>query len=135
MTNDVDGDCRSLVKERERIMYSKEIRETDERVSFVYKAWSDLLSKSTDMEHQFSQTTGLSKLNVPEAPHLDNCKLRAELNQRFDTRLPNRSFPPWTIWKGMLDDLPLLAIDEELKQYRDHIISEGAYPPWVCSLT
>lgn len=125
MKNDVGGDCRSLPKERERIMYSKEIRETDEKVSLLYKAWSDLLIKPTD------QTFRPSKLNVPEAPHLDNCKLRVKLNQRLDTRLPNESFPPWTIWKGMLDDLPLSSTDEQLRRFRDHIISEGAYPPWV----
>lgn len=130
---DVGGDCRGLLKERERIMYSKEsnISATNDKVTLLYRAWSDLLSKTTDQESQLFQTIRLSKLNVPLAPHLENCKLSAELNQRRDTRLPNGSFPPWTMWKGMLDDLPLSATDEQLKQYRDHIISEGAFPPWI----
>lgn len=130
---DVGGDCRGLLKERERIMYSKEsnISATNDKVTLLFRAWSDLLSKTTDQESQLFQTIRLSKLNVPLAPHLENCKLSAELNQRRDTRLPNGSFPPWTMWKGMLDDLPLSATDEQLKQYRDHIISEGAFPPWI----
>lgn len=135
MTHDVGGDCRNLLSERERVAYSEEsntsISETDKKVSTLYKAWSGLLSESTDYKGRYFQTIRLSKLNVPEAPHLENCKLSSELNQRLDTRLSNGSFPPWTIWKGMLDKLPFSAIDEQLKQYRDHLISQGAYPPWV----
>ncbi|KAH6802950.1 hypothetical protein C2S51_034396 [Perilla frutescens var. frutescens] len=129
----ISGDCRGLLKERERIMFSEEsnISATDEKVSLLYRAWGDLLSKTTNKEAQLFQTIRLSKLNVPQAPHLENCKSSAELNQPLDTRLPNGSFPPWTIWKGMLNGLPLSDTDEQLKQYMDHIISEGAYPPWI----
>ncbi|KAI3470690.1 hypothetical protein Pfo_027353 [Paulownia fortunei] len=130
---DNSGDCKGLPKERERIMYSEEgtISGTDEKVSLLYTAWSDLLSKSIDKEGQSSQKIRFSKSNVPEAPHLENCKLSVEESQRLDTRRPNESFPCWTIWKGMLDDLSLSATDEQLKYYRDQIISEGAYPPWI----
>ncbi|KAK6145312.1 hypothetical protein DH2020_022132 [Rehmannia glutinosa] len=132
--NDLVGDCKGLPKERERIMYSDKSTTsgTDEKVSLLYTAWSDLLSKSIDKEGQFSQKIRLSKSNVPEAPHLENCKLSGELSQRLDTRSPNGSFPPWTIWKGRLGDLPLSATsNEQLNYYRDQIISEGAYPPWI----
>lgn len=133
LTDDVGGDCRNLHTERDRTAYLKEINisATDEKVSSLYKAWSGLLRETTDLKGQFIQTIRLSKLNVPEAPHLENCKLSSELKQRLDTRLSNGSFPPWTIWKGMLDELPFSALDEQLKQYRDHLISQGAYPPWV----
>ncbi|PIN07961.1 hypothetical protein CDL12_19465 [Handroanthus impetiginosus] len=132
MVNDyANRDCNGLLKERERIMHSEKSTQTgtDEKVSLLYAAWNDLLSKSTDEDS--SQKIRLSKSDVPEAPHLENCKLSVEISQRLDTRLPNRSFPPWTIWKGMLDDLPLSATDEQLKSYRDQMITEGAYPPWI----
>ncbi|XP_020551153.1 uncharacterized protein LOC105166568 isoform X1 [Sesamum indicum] len=126
--------CSGLLKEGERIMYSKESainHGIDEKVALLYAAWSNSLSESIEKEGQSSQRIRLSKSNVPEAPHLENCKLSAEVSQRLDTRLPNRTFPPWTIWKGMLDDLPLSVTDEQLKYYRDQMISEGAYPPWI----
>lgn len=134
LADDVGGDCRNLLNERYKIAYLKESNisaTADEKVSSLYKAWSGLLRETTDLKGQFIKTIRLSKLNIPEAPHLENCKLSSELNQRLDTRLPNGSFPPWTIWKGMLDELPFSALDEQLKQYRDHLISQGAYPPWV----
>ncbi|KAK4435950.1 hypothetical protein Salat_0758600 [Sesamum alatum] len=127
-------DCNNLLKEGERIMYTKESavnRGIDEKVASLYTAWSNSLSESIEKEGQSSQRIRLSKSNVPEAPHLENCKLSVEVSQRLDTRLPNSSFPPWTIWKGMLEDLPLSVTDEQLKYYRDQIISEGAYPPWI----
>lgn len=136
MTDDVGGDCRTLLNENERISYPEErnISGIDENVSLLYKAWSDLLSESTDQRGKSFQEIRSGKLHVPEAPHLENCKLSGELNHRLDTRLPNGSFPPWTVWKGMLDELPLSPVDEQLKQYRDRVISEGAYPPWVHNL-
>ncbi|KAK4403933.1 hypothetical protein Sango_0761900 [Sesamum angolense] len=131
---DTSRDCSGLLKEGERIMYSKESvinHGIDEKVALLYTAWSNSLSESIEKEGQSSQNIRLSKSNVPEAPHLENCKLSAEVSQRLDTRLPNRTFPPWTIWKGMLDDLQLSMTDKQLKYYRDQMISEGAYPPWI----
>lgn len=118
--DDVGGDCRTFINENEKIVYER----TEENVSLLYKAWSDLLGVSTDQIR-------LNRLHVPRAPHLQDCKLSSEMNHRLDTRLPNGTFPPWTVWKGLLDYLPLSPIDEQLKQYRDHVISQGAYPPWV----
>ncbi|KAL8518255.1 hypothetical protein ACS0TY_009572 [Phlomoides rotata] len=131
--NGVGGDYKSIPKERERIMYYEEstISGSDERVFELYKEWGDTLSKLADAEDQSSQKIRSSKSNVREAPHLENCMLSAKVNQRLDTRLPNGSFPAWTIWKGKLDDLPLSYTDEHIMKYRDQIISDGAYPPWL----
>ncbi|XP_051121432.1 uncharacterized protein LOC127244889 isoform X2 [Andrographis paniculata] len=120
------GDCKSLLL-RERIMYSeKNISATDEKISSLYDAWSNLLNNSSADEK-----IKLGKSDVPKAPHLKNCKASVTINCRLDTRLGNQSFPPWTIWKGSLDEVTVSATNEQLKNYRDHIISEGGYPPWV----
>ncbi|KAL8051487.1 hypothetical protein ABFX02_06G150700 [Erythranthe guttata] len=124
------GDSKSILKERERMMYTERINLTgnnDDKVSLLYDAWSDLLfnKSSTKNGAQFSS------INVPNAPHLENCESNVEISQRLDTRIFNRSFPPWTIWKGNLDELPLSEKDEQLQYYRDQIISQGAYPPWI----
>lgn len=73
----------------------------------------------------------IKESNTPKAPHLENCKLRVELNRRLDTRVENQSFPRWTIWKGMLDEFqPLPSLEQQL--YSKHpSVSNGAYPPWV----
>lgn len=110
------GDCKGL--QRERIMYAETMSgNSDEKVSLLYKAWSDLLA-------------GNKRSNVPQPPHLENCKSSVEVSRRLDTRLQNGTFPPWTTWKGMLDRIS--SDDEQLKYYRDQIISQGTYPPWVC---
>lgn len=131
--NVTGGDINAIQREREIVMHSQGSTSPgmNEKVSSLYSAWSDLLSKSIDENGQFSQWTILRKSNVPKAPHLENCKLSAEVNQRLDRRLRNESFPPWTIWKGRLDDFPLSITDEQLKNYRDQMISEGSYPPWI----
>ncbi|XP_042018068.1 uncharacterized protein LOC121765861 [Salvia splendens] len=119
-SSSIGGDCRTFINETEKVVYER----TEENVSLLYKAWSDLLGESTGQIR-------LNRLHVPRAPHLQDCKLSGEMNHRLDARLPNGSFPPWTVWKGLLDYLPLLPVEEQLKQYRDHVISQGAYPPWI----
>ncbi|EPS70182.1 hypothetical protein M569_04580 [Genlisea aurea] len=98
----------------------------DENVSSLYKAWSKLLSDSSQ-----SSSSGEDDSEYESPPHFENCRMLIEMNHRLDTRLRNGSYPPWTIWKGKLDDLPLGERDEQLKYYRDQIIAEGNYPPWV----
>ncbi|GFS30194.1 hypothetical protein Acr_00g0010670 [Actinidia rufa] len=122
------GDCNRKPKEIERIMYSEENvdRKFDERVSILYSAWSSLLNKPFNGEG-----VGPSRSNVPKAPHFENCELSAKVNKRLDNCVENSSFPPWTLWKGFLDDYPLSATDEQLKFYRHQAISEVAYPPWI----
>lgn len=104
----------------------------DERVSLLYSAWSALISESVDGESELLQSVGLTKSTVPNAPHLENCKLSAHINERLDKRAENESVPPWTTWKGLLDMHPASTANEQLRYFRHQAISEGAYPPWVC---
>ncbi|KAH7852633.1 hypothetical protein Vadar_027202 [Vaccinium darrowii] len=76
-------------------------------------------------EGELLQGVGVSRSNVPKAPHLENYKLNAQLNKKLDKRIESDSFPPWSLWKGVLDTYPLSIASDRLK-------SEGTYPPWVC---
>lgn len=104
----------------------------DESVSFLHSAWSASLSETVDGESELLQRLGLSRSSVPNAPHLENCKLNAKINHRLDKREGNETFPPWTTWKGLLDVHPASTANEQLRHFRHQAISEGAYPPWVC---
>ncbi|XP_068665746.1 uncharacterized protein [Aristolochia californica] len=99
--------------------------EDDWRVSFLYSAWSAKLNAS---ENQVNTS------NVPDAPHLEDCKLTSFLNQRLDSLEENGTFPPWTLWKGQLGFKLLQQTSGTDKKQRisgvSHI-SKGAYPPWV----
>lgn len=127
-----NGDCNLKLKETERVTYSHGSFDDkiDERVSSLYSAWTALLNNPTNSEGELLQGVGPSRLNVPKAPHLENCKLSAQLNERLDKHVENESFPPWTTWKGFLDTYPF-SNDAQLKFYRRQAISEGAYPPWI----
>ncbi|KAF2287585.1 hypothetical protein GH714_001405 [Hevea brasiliensis] len=103
----------------------------DERISFLQSAWSASLSEAVDGESEFLQSVGLSKSAVPIAPHLENCKLSAKINERLDKHAGNETFPPWTTWKGLLDMHPASSANEQLRYFRHQSISEGAYPPWI----
>ncbi|KAI8539530.1 hypothetical protein RHMOL_Rhmol09G0190100 [Rhododendron molle] len=100
-----------IVKTEKVIMYSQQTSENnvDERVSFLYAAWSALLDESTKGEGELPQGADQvrrSNKNVPRAPHLEDCKLSEQLNKKLDERVENESFPPWTLWKGLLDTYP-----------------------------
>lgn len=101
----------------------------DERVASLYSSWGNSLHESRGEEEDNVLSPG-RRSNVPEAaPHVENCKLRVRMNKRLDNRAENNeSFPPWTIWKGMLDEFP---VSTHRGYYRNNDISEGAYPPWV----
>ncbi|XP_011036322.1 PREDICTED: uncharacterized protein LOC105133878 [Populus euphratica] len=103
----------------------------DERVSILHSAWSALLSESVDGKNAFWYSAGLDKSAVPNAPHLENCKLSEQTNERLDKRTGNERLPPWTTWKGLLDTHPASMANEQLKYLRHQAISEGAYPPWI----
>ncbi|KAF5740481.1 hypothetical protein HS088_TW11G00550 [Tripterygium wilfordii] len=124
-------DCKFQVKERERwAELQRSNRETDdERVSLLHSAWSALLPESADEESKFLQSVGLSKSILPNAPHLENCKLSAQMNKHLDQYAENKSFPTWTSWKGLLNMYPASA--NQSSYFRQQDISEGAYPPWV----
>ncbi|KAK6911319.1 hypothetical protein RJ641_023412 [Dillenia turbinata] len=102
-----------------------------ERVSLLYKAWSALLNGSVDGEEEFLKQVRVSRNNVPKAPHLENCKLRAQVNHRLDNRIGSDQFPPWTVRKGLLDTYPSPENEEQLRDIRQQAASEGAYPPWI----
>ncbi|KDP23723.1 hypothetical protein JCGZ_23556 [Jatropha curcas] len=127
-------ECKFKVKETERLENSLRSRNEvdDERVSLLHSAWNaSLFELSVDGESDFLRRLGLSKSTVPNAPHLENCKLRAQINEHLDKRAENESFPPWTTWKGLLDMHPASTANEQLRYFRHQAISEGAYPPWV----
>lgn len=127
-------DCNLKPKETERLVVdSHSIKENndDERVSLLYSAWSAMLTTSVDEESEYLKLLRLSRSNVPNAPHLENCKLRTQVNERLDRRHRNESFPPWTGWKGLLDMHPAAAINEQLTYFKNRVISKGAYPPWI----
>ncbi|XP_058183275.1 uncharacterized protein LOC131301127 isoform X1 [Rhododendron vialii] len=118
-----------IIQTEKVIMYSQQTSEdsVDERVSFLYSAWSALLDESTKGEGELPQGADQvrrSNNNVPKAPHLEDCKLSAQLNKKLDKRVENERFPPWTLWKGLLDTYPSSTASKRLK-------SNGAYPPWI----
>ncbi|CAH9115312.1 unnamed protein product [Cuscuta epithymum] len=104
---------------------------TDERAVSLYTMWSNLLHQSMGEGGDLSPDKRLVSSNAPKAPYVENCKLSDRVNKRLDSRAENERFPPWTIWKGMLDKFPLSKTDEQQGYYRQNAISEGAYPPWI----
>ncbi|KAK7278216.1 hypothetical protein RJT34_23241 [Clitoria ternatea] len=116
------SDCHFKLKETERLLDVKRNREQDydEKVSMLYSAWSAVLNKST-----------IGGSNLPNAPHLENCKMKTELYGNLDKRTGNGSFPPWTSWKGFLQKLTVAAFNEKMKKLRHQAESEGTYPPWI----
>ncbi|KAF8401952.1 hypothetical protein HHK36_012903 [Tetracentron sinense] len=129
------GDCSSMPKETERRMDSQRSElNGDKRLSLLYSAWSAMLNESVDGEGDFLKRLGLSRSSVPEAPHLENCKLAMQVNKNLDNRRENEIFPPWTIWKGLLGvELlnPTSAVHNQQLHFEHQAKSEGAYPPWI----
>ncbi|XP_019439912.1 PREDICTED: uncharacterized protein LOC109345393 [Lupinus angustifolius] len=124
-TSHVHPKCNIKVKETERLW------DNNEKVSLLYSAWSDVLTKSTTGVNEHLNKHGISEYSLPNAPHLENCKVRTQLYGNLDTRAGNENFPPWTVWKGFLDTLPVDASNEQIKNFRHQAISKGAYPPWI----
>lgn len=100
----------------------------DERVSSLYLSWSASLNMSKDKE-PLSRTRGIP--DALKAPHLENCKLNVEVNQRLDKRSESKALPPWTIWKGVLHNYLFSSAQEKLSNYNHQPVSGGSYPPWV----
>jgi len=125
------ANCNFKLKETKRLLdlTSTRERDNDERVSSLYSAWSAVLNKSTmeDLEHKL----GIKWSSLPNAPHLENCKLKTQLYRDFDERIGNERLPPWTSWKGFLQTFHVVP-DEHIQNPKlDEAVSEGAYPPWV----
>ncbi|KAJ6761598.1 ALPHA- 16 -FUCOSYLTRANSFERASE [Salix koriyanagi] len=103
----------------------------DERVSLLHSAWNSLLSEPVDGGSALRHGAGLDRSAVPNAPHLENCKLNEQTNERLDKRHENERLPPWTTWKGLIDTHSASMANEQIEYFRDQAISEGAYPPWI----
>ncbi|KAF1880226.1 hypothetical protein Lal_00048861 [Lupinus albus] len=124
----VNTKCNIKVKETERLW------DNNEKVSLLYSAWSAVLTKSTTGVNEHLKKHGISEDSLPNAPHLENCKVKTQLYENLDTRAGNENFPPWTVWKGFLDTLPVDASNEQIKNFRHHAVSKGAYPPWLLQI-
>lgn len=128
-------DTNIKLKEREgaRDYYNGGEDQGEDRVALLYSAWSSMLGEPSDAVDKFLRSTGLGQSMLPNAPHLENCKLSSELNKRLDNRAGNETFPSWTSWKGELDTHPASTNDEQIKSFRHQEASKGSYPPWVRS--
>lgn len=129
------SDCHFQLKETERLWDSKSRRERDneERVSFLYSGWSAVLNETTSGGKEYLQKHGIRGSSLPNAPHLENCKVKTQLYEYLDKRTGTDAFPPWTTWKGSLQTFSVAAFSEQMQKLRHEAASEGAYPPWVCS--
>ncbi|GAU13549.1 hypothetical protein TSUD_346530 [Trifolium subterraneum] len=90
--------CSLKPKQTERLRDLRSIRERDqdERVSLLYSGWSCVLTKpTTDERSECLLKLGINESNLPNAPHLENCKAKSHLHNSLDTRIGNDSFPPW----------------------------------------
>ncbi|KAG4908505.1 hypothetical protein GmHk_20G059102 [Glycine max] len=127
------SDCHFKFKETERLGDSKSSRErnNDERVSLLYSAWSSVLNEPTSGGKEHLQKHGISGSSLPNAPHLENCKVKTHLYDYLDKRKGYEVFPPWTTWKGSLQTFPVAAFNEQIQNLRHEAVSEGAYPPWI----
>ncbi|KAK8589575.1 hypothetical protein V6N13_088393 [Hibiscus sabdariffa] len=128
------SDCNFKVKETERWVDSKPREpesDDDERVSLLTEAWGALLADRQPEENEFLQRFGLSKSSLPNAPHLENCKLSAQVNKLLDERSGAGKFPPWTTWKGSLNMYPASATDENVRSLNHQPVSDGTHPPWI----
>ncbi|XP_072995991.1 uncharacterized protein [Typha latifolia] len=103
-----------------------------EKIMNLYATWSNLLG-AKDAANE-APLGGIQNSRVPQAPHVENCKLNVERNWHFDSRGGNGSFPAWTLWRGLLGlELFKHASSKrpEHMQFAHLEEFEGAYPPWV----
>ncbi|KAK7376293.1 hypothetical protein VNO78_34759 [Psophocarpus tetragonolobus] len=126
-------DCHFKLQETERLWDSESSRErdNDEKISLLYSAWSAMLNEPTSGGIEYLQKHGISGTSLPNAPHLENCKVKTKLYDYLDKRTGNEIFPPWTTWKGLLQTSPVAALNEQMQNLRHEAVSEGAYPPWI----
>ena len=88
------SDCHFKFKETERLGDSKSSRErnNDERVSLLYSAWSSVLNEPTSGGKEHLQKHGISGSSLPNAPHLENCKVKTQLYDRLDKHTGNHIY-------------------------------------------
>lgn len=103
--------------EREVVfLRSEEINK--ERASLLFSAWSALLTESYSGESDYLLRYGLNKSSVPNAPHLENCKLKAQVNKHLDNHPENERYPT-------------AATNEQSRYFMHRPMSEAAYAPWI----
>ncbi|KAL1341641.1 hypothetical protein AAHE18_09G101400 [Arachis hypogaea] len=88
-------------------------------------------SNSNNEGDEDERKDGINVSDIPNAPHLENCKVKTKLYGHLDQRTGNESFPPWTSWKGFLDTHPVASSNEQIKELKYQAVSEGTYPPWI----
>ncbi|KAL5726204.1 hypothetical protein ACHQM5_009265 [Ranunculus cassubicifolius] len=103
------GDASPLLIETERINSQKDY----ERVLLLYSAWNIALNQSADKERKLLSTLKLSRSNIPDAPHLENCKLSTQINGFLDNLRENGTFSPES------------TTDQHLTNV------DGPHPPWI----
>ncbi|KAM5561724.1 hypothetical protein ABKV19_022360 [Rosa sericea] len=89
-----------------------------ERASLLYSAWSALLTESDSGKSDYLRRNGLNRSSVPNAPHLENCKLKGQVYKRLDKHPENESHPT-------------AATNEQSSYFRNQAMSEPAYAPWI----
>ena len=72
----------------------------DDQMKLLVSAWDNLLLNNED----YFKKQGINKSDVPNAPHLENCKERTGVRERLDTPMANQTFPSWVCFL-----LPLLC--------------------------
>ncbi|CAN8265468.1 unnamed protein product [Cochlearia groenlandica] len=92
----------NMVASIDRKPYDDGDDDDDDDVKLLVTAWDNLSLNNED----FLKKVGMNKSNVPNAPHLENCKSKRLVRQRLDTRIANMTYPPW-INGGDEDNYPL----------------------------
>jgi hypothetical protein len=117
----------SAPEKREQPKENENITEAA-RIMHLYNAWATLLNTDRDEVTKSSDGIFNKGSDVPRPPHLEDCRTNAERSKVFDSYGDNRTFPPWTLWKGSLGLEFLSQKDSE------HADQRRQYPPWVCML-
>ena len=95
----------------------------DDQVNLLVSAWDNILLNNED----YFKKLGISKSDVPNAPHLENCEERTRARERLDTRISNHTFPSWVCF-------PLiLCHHQEANDHKKHLFQinggdEDNYP-------
>nr|XP_043632011.1 uncharacterized protein LOC122603391 [Erigeron canadensis]XP_043632013.1 uncharacterized protein LOC122603391 [Erigeron canadensis] len=126
-------ECDTKQQTGKKMLISQNVIElqVNDPVNTIYSAWSAMLNKSSTGENLFQQNIKTDGFKVPTPPHLENCKSTNKANRLLDKRMENGELPPWTMWKGFLNNFPLSTKDEQQGYNSHQVISKGAYPPWI----
>ncbi|KAG2261081.1 hypothetical protein Bca4012_014138 [Brassica carinata] len=87
----------------------------DDQAKLLVSAWDNLLLNNED----YFKKLKMSKDDVPNAPHLENCEERTRVRERLDTRISSQTFPSW-ISGGDEDNYPLTRRVQREIWYHQH---------------